>query len=112
MEGRPMDKKLEAASGQEAASETFEQTIDGCSFSAIAPPEQAASAPQLLRPYQTEVIDQCRQQLAIGHNKICLVAPTASGKTIIAAEIIRQTVANDKRVLVLAHTREIVGQTS
>jgi superfamily II DNA or RNA helicase len=72
---------------------------------------QAASLPQL-RPYQTEVIEQCRQQLASGKNKICLVAPTASGKTIIAAEIIRKTVANNKRVLVRAHTREIVGQTS
>jgi superfamily II DNA or RNA helicase len=69
------------------------------------------SAPQL-RPYQVEVIQQCRQQLAVGKNKICLVAPTGSGKTIIAAEIIRLTEARGKHVLVLAHTREIIQQTS
>jgi superfamily II DNA or RNA helicase len=72
---------------------------------------QAASPPQL-RPYLVEVIEQCREQLATGKNKICLVAPTASGKTVIAAAIIRNTVANNKHALVLAHTREIVGQTS
>jgi superfamily II DNA or RNA helicase len=69
------------------------------------------SAPQL-RPYQVEAIQQCRQQLAIGKNKICLVAPTGSGKTIIAAEIIRLVEAGGKHVLVLAHTREIIQQTS
>ena len=65
-----------------------------------------------LRPYQLEVINQCRQKLAAGVSKICLVAPTGSGKTVIAAEIIRSAVAKGKRVLVLAHTREIIKQTS
>jgi superfamily II DNA or RNA helicase len=58
------------------------------------------------------VINQCRQKLAAGVSKICLVAPTGSGKTVIAAEIIRSAVAKGKRVLVLAHTREIIKQTS
>jgi superfamily II DNA or RNA helicase len=75
------------------------------------PPSGNKQAPAL-RPYQTDIIAQCRQQLEIGRNRICLVAPTGSGKTIIAAEIIRKAVANDKRVLVLAHTREIIQQTS
>ena len=65
-----------------------------------------------LRPYQFDVINQCRQKLAAGVSKICLVAPTGAGKTIIAAEIIRSAVAKGKRVLVLAHTREIIKQTS
>ena len=65
-----------------------------------------------LRPYQLDVINQCRQKLAAGVSKICLVAPTGSGKTVIAAEIIRSAVAKGKRVLVLAHTREIIKQTS
>ena len=50
--------------------------------------------------------------MAAGVSKICLVAPTGSGKTVIAAEIIRSAVAKGKRVLVLAHTREIIKQTS
>jgi superfamily II DNA or RNA helicase len=107
-----MDKKFGTASGQEAAPETFEQTIDGHSNNAIAHFAQAASAPQL-RQHQVEVIQQCRQQLIIRkNNRICLVAPTGSGKTIIAAEIIRLVEARGKHVLVLAHTREITGQTS
>ena len=65
-----------------------------------------------LRPYQLEVINQCRQKLAAGVSNICLVAPTGSGKTVIAAEIIRSAVAKGRRVLVLAHTREIIKQTS
>ena len=58
-----------------------------------------------LRPYQLDVISQCRQRLLSGVSKICLVAPTGAGKTIIAAEIICNAVANGKRVLVMGHTR-------
>jgi DNA repair protein RadD len=65
-----------------------------------------------LRRYQSDVIEQCQQKLLTGVSKVCLVAPTGSGKTVIAAEIIRKTVEDGKRVLVLAHTREIVKQTS
>jgi DNA repair protein RadD len=65
-----------------------------------------------LRPYQIEVIGQCRQKLLSGVSKICLVAPTGAGKTVIAAEIIRSAVEKEKRVLILAHTREIIRQAS
>jgi superfamily II DNA or RNA helicase len=41
-----------------------------------------------------------------------LVLPTGSGKTIVAAEMIRRTVATDGRVLFLAPRRELVVQTS
>jgi superfamily II DNA or RNA helicase len=40
------------------------------------------------------------------------VAPTGAGKTIIAAQIINKAASDDKHVLVLAHTREIIKQTS
>ena len=76
------------------------------------PPDQLqAPSPPQLRPYQVEVIDKCRAQLAAGKRRICLVAPTASGKAVIAAEMIRRGTTFGKRVLVLAHTREIIGQT-
>ena len=65
-----------------------------------------------LRPYQADIIQQCRQRLLSGFSKICLVAPTGAGKTIIAAEIIRDAVANGERVLVMGHTREIIKQIS
>ncbi len=41
-----------------------------------------------------------------------LVAPTASGKTVIFADIVRTLARSLKRVMVLAHRREIITQTS
>jgi DNA repair protein RadD len=52
------------------------------------------------RPYQLDAIDEaCR------HRRPLLVAPTGSGKTVIASEIIRR--AENKHVLFLAHRREL-----
>ena len=63
----------------------------------------------LLRPYQTEVIERFHGAVAAGRKRIILVAPTGSGKTIIGSDIIRRA---RKSVLVLAHRREIIAQTS
>jgi DNA repair protein RadD len=65
-----------------------------------------------LRPYQTEIVDRFSVERAAGQRRIILVAPTGSGKTVISGEIIRRTVEAGGRALVLAHRREIVGQTS
>ena len=66
-----------------------------------------------LRPYQEKAIEDFNREVAAaGHRRIILVAPTGSGKTVVAAAIIKAAVANRQRVLVLAHRREIVGQTS
>jgi DNA repair protein RadD len=65
-----------------------------------------------LRPYQHDVIAECERVVAAGQRRILLVAPTGSGKTIIAGKIIKNTVEQGKRVLIFAHRREIVGQTS
>jgi DNA repair protein RadD len=65
-----------------------------------------------LRPYQVEVIGEVPQVVAAGYRRVIVVAPTGSGKTIISAQIIKGAVAVGKRVLVLAHTREIIRQTS
>jgi DNA repair protein RadD len=65
-----------------------------------------------LRPYQTDIVERFAAERAAGKRRIILVAPTGSGKTVIAGEIIRRMVADGGRVLVLAHRREIVAQTS
>jgi DNA repair protein RadD len=65
-----------------------------------------------LRPYQTEVVAELRRTVEGGKRRVVLTAPTGSGKTVIAAEVIKAEVANGKRVLVLAHRREILAQTS
>jgi superfamily II DNA or RNA helicase len=56
-----------------------------------------------LRPYQEQVVREVEQ-----HRRPIIVAPTGSGKTIIAAEIIRR--AENRHVLFLAHRRELIHQ--
>jgi superfamily II DNA or RNA helicase len=64
-----------------------------------------------LRPYQTDIIAEFHRTTA-QFQRIILVAPTGSGKTIVAAAIIKDFVRQHIEVLVLAHRREIIGQTS
>src|SRR5262244_3266255 len=63
----------------------------------------------ILRPYQTDITAEFERHVGRGDGSILLVAPTGSGKTVIAAAIIAGTA---RRVLVVAHRREIVNQTS
>jgi DNA repair protein RadD len=57
-----------------------------------------------LRPYQTGVIEE-----AASHRRPLIVAPTGSGKTVIACGIIHRQ--PDKHILFLAHRRELIFQT-
>jgi DNA repair protein RadD len=65
-----------------------------------------------LRPYQDDVIADFERTVATGTNRVILVAATGAGKTIIGAAIIKKYVGRRKGVLVLAHRREIISQTS
>jgi DNA repair protein RadD len=66
----------------------------------------------VLRPYQVQVRDDVERAVETGRRHVLVVVPTGGGKTIVAAEIIKEAIADGKRVLVLAHTREIIRQTS
>src|SRR5262249_37165680 len=66
-------------------------------------------APQL-RPYQVDVIDRVAAEIAAGRRRVLLVAPTGSGKTVIAAAIIAEAAEAGRRILFVAHRREIVAQ--
>jgi DNA repair protein RadD len=66
----------------------------------------------VLRPYQTDIAAEFERHVERGDRRILLVAPTGSGKTIVAAEIIRHMTTRGQSVLVLAHRREIITQTS
>jgi len=63
-----------------------------------------------LRPYQLEVLPRISAAWREGRRAPLLVAPTGSGKTLIAAEIIRRSVAHGWRVLFLAPRRELIEQ--
>jgi DNA repair protein RadD len=81
---------------------------------AHAPASEISGAPMTdtLRTYQTNVIAEIDNAIAAGERRILLVAPTGSGKTVIAAQIISQFSERYRPVLVLAHRLEIVQQTS
>lgn len=66
-----------------------------------------------LRDYQTEIIEKIESALA-GEKaqRILVVLPTGSGKTVIAAELIRRAIDRNERVIFLAHRRELVHQCS
>ncbi len=63
-----------------------------------------------LRPYQAAKVSEARAMMGQGKKSICLVSPTGSGKTIIAAHIIHSALAKKRRVLFLAHRRELIDQ--
>jgi DNA repair protein RadD len=66
----------------------------------------------VLYPFQYNAVDEIERRIAEGQRKLLLVAPTGSGKTVVASELIRRYVAIHRTVLFLAHRREIIMQTS
>lgn len=64
-----------------------------------------------LRPYQAEAIDRIRAAMAT-HRRVLHVAHTGTGKTVVAAEIMRRTVERFRHVLFLAPRRELIAQCS
>jgi superfamily II DNA or RNA helicase len=65
-----------------------------------------------LRPYQADVRDRVAAEIAAGHRRVIVAAPTASGKTVIAGAIVADAVRLGQRVLFLAHRRELITQAS
>ena len=63
-----------------------------------------------LRPYQQAAIDSFFSALRNGRRRGLIVAPTGAGKTVIASAIVAKGVAAGRRVLLLAHTEELVDQ--
>lgn len=70
------------------------------------------TAPIVIRLYQKDAIQRMRDAIRRGCRRIILVAPTGAGKTVMAAEIIKCAVEKGKRVLFLAHRRELIHQCS
>ena len=65
-----------------------------------------------LRPYQLEAVDAVRARYVEGDRATLLVMATGTGKTTVFGEIARRTIANSKRVLVLAHRDELIRQAA
>lgn len=67
---------------------------------------------QTLRDYQTEAIHELRLLLRDGKRRLLLQAATGSGKTTIAAAMIDGAVKLGRRVVFLAHRKELIDQCS
>lgn len=63
----------------------------------------------LLRPYQDQAVQDVRAAFA-GHRSVLLVSPVGSGKTQIFSYIAKGVQQKSRRVLILAHRRELVEQ--
>lgn len=66
----------------------------------------------LLRDYQKKAIEDIRQHFREGKKRILLVAPTGSGKTVIACSMMEGLVKNNRFGMFVAHRRELVMQCS
>ena len=65
-----------------------------------------------LRKYQTKAISDLRTSIRSGNKSPILVMPTASGKTVVFAEISKNLLFNKKKVLILVHRKELIDQAS
>lgn len=65
-----------------------------------------------LRPYQQDAIEAVRQAFRTGHRAPLLVAPTGAGKTVMFGYIAGEAAGKGKRVLIIAHRRELIRQAS
>ena len=66
----------------------------------------------LLRDYQKQAINNIREKFSKGKKKVLLVAPTGSGKTVIASSMLEQAQQRGNFGLFVAHRRELVMQCS
>lgn len=65
-----------------------------------------------LRPYQQEAHDAILEKWQCGADKLLLVLPTGTGKTIVFASVTEDRVRQGSRVLILAHRGELLEQAA
>ena len=73
---------------------------------------QNPPAALVLREYQHRAVAEVDQAFASGARAPLLVAPTGSGKTVIAAALIRREIESGGRALFIAPRRELIYQSS
>ena len=72
----------------------------------------ASSVPLTLRDYQVADIEALRDAYRKGAKAPLYQLATGGGKTVVFSHIVQSSAAKGKRVLVLAHRRELVKQAS
>lgn len=64
-----------------------------------------------LRPYQTEIIEECRKKMLTGTKSILIQAPTGSGKTILTAHMLKTAASKGMSSWFICHRRELIKQS-
>ena len=64
-----------------------------------------------LRDYQIQLIQDSRLSIRNGHRRICCVAPTGAGKTVIMSEIVRGVVAKGGTAWIAMNRTPLIEQT-
>ena len=65
-----------------------------------------------LRWYQSESVEAAWDYLCTHPGNPCIVLPTGSGKSIVIAEVIRRSLEHGKRIMCLAHLKELLEQNA
>lgn len=65
-----------------------------------------------LRPYQSAAFDKARELIRQGHRRILIVAPTGSGKTVLASALMELTMAKGNRATFVVDRLSLIAQTS
>lgn len=65
-----------------------------------------------LRPYQQDGLQAIRHAFGAGHRRVLYVLPTGGGKTLLFTYIAKGIQTKGKRVLIVAHRRELLEQIS
>jgi len=63
-----------------------------------------------LRDYQFSALADLHDRFCHGERRILIVAPTGSGKTVLAAHMLARALSRGRRCLFLAHRRELLEQ--
>ena len=65
-----------------------------------------------LRAYQEKLLEDLRQSMRQGHRRILAVMPTGAGKGTTIAVMVQSAADRGKRVLILAHRKELIADLS
>lgn len=65
----------------------------------------------ILRPYQLQMLAEAREHMRRGARRVLLVAPTGSGKRIMAVHAISTATARGKRSTFVVHRKELLNQS-
>lgn len=63
-----------------------------------------------LREYQKDIVRQVNTLIEKGIDSVMVQAPTGGGKSVIMAELLREYLAQGKRILLIAHKIELIEQ--